>query len=255
MLFQLRCQGFQRLYIHESISDAPEEFIQSLCIRADFPHFQAFSNLGKIRFQTRLRCRTQYSCAAIIGHQFAYTADTRPQIRLREHLRFIKDEDTIGNIMYLAAPAGLGRKEGFKKLHIRRHNDGRIPVFSRQLFAVQAIIFFFVIVNSIVIFIVIDIHMMFDDVTILQDIAENISSLFNNRRIRDDINNPLFLILYSMFQGKSQGRQGLTAASRNSQAKHTGILFSCIQTLPINFLPFLIDRCSGFPKCCIISKK
>ena len=167
MLFQLRRQGFQGIYIHESISDAPEESIQALGIRTDFPHFQAFSDPEKIRFQTRLRCRTQYCRTTIISHQFAHAADARPQIRLREHLCFIKDEDAIGNIMYLAAPAGLSRKEGFKKLHICRHNDGRIPIFSRQLFAVQAIIFLFVIVVIfIVIFIVIDIHMVFDDVTI-----------------------------------------------------------------------------------------
>ena len=109
--------------------------------------------------------------------------------------------------MQLAAFRRAIGKKRFEKLHVRRHDDGRIPVLRRQPLAVHIRIPHIVIIHIL---------MMLDDTVRPQQIPKDSRILLDDRRIWYDVDDAPALLfgMNGIMQGKRQGRNRLAPSRR-----------------------------------------
>ena len=122
-------------------------------------------------------------------------------------MHFIKYEHALCDIVKfsrLRRPVAIDR---FKKLHIRRHDDGRIPILRRMPQFFSRRLFFDAVV--------IEIAMMFQHRILSEQIAKHLGVLFDDARIGNDIDDPLQPQPYRPFQSKIHTGKRLTAARRH----------------------------------------
>ena len=153
--------------------------------------------------------------AAINLHQFPQ----RPQGGLEQFngqgLRLIQHNHAIGDTVQLAAATGLAGKQGFKQLHIGGHDERRIPVLTAQtaLIALPALI------------VRVKVAVMLQHQFLPQ--TREYLAVFS-RRLVDDAgkgnrhDNPAFVMLCGMTQGKIQARERFAAAGGHAQREETG---------------------------------
>ena len=142
-----------------------------------------------------------------MAHERLNRGKRRAQVVERNHLRLVEDHDALGKIVQLAAFRRAIGKKRFEKLHVRRHDDGRIPVLRRQPLAVHVRVLRIVIIHML---------MMLDDVFLAQQLPEDRRILLDDRRIRYDVDDAfaLSLDMSGIMQGKRQGRNRLAPARR-----------------------------------------
>ena len=138
-------------------------------------------------------CCTKYNTGTKIGDQFFHHRNAGFQIVCREHLSFIKYDNTVGYIMQFSAFRRLICKQGLEKLHIGSHHYRFVPVLRCKLHRLQFFRAF-----------IINIIMIFQDILISQYLSEHFCVLFNNTCIRNHINNTVHMILYRMLKSKCQ---------------------------------------------------
>ena len=109
---------------------AAEKLVQRVGVRANLPHGESGRQLGKEGLQGRLGGGAQDRCDAIILHQLTNGGDAGVKVADREGLRLVEDDNTVGDVVQLAAAGGKVTVERFKKLHCGGDDDRRIPVFS-----------------------------------------------------------------------------------------------------------------------------
>ena len=172
--------------------------------RADF---QWLHIIGEKLSQRRLRRRTEHRRTRIVPHERLDCGERRTQVIHRNHLRLIEDHDALGKIVQFAAFRRAIGKKRFEKLHVRRHDDGRIPVLRRQPLAVHIRILHIVIIHIL---------MMLDDTVRPQQIPKDSRILLDDRRIRYDIDDApaLSLGMSCIMQSKRQGRNRLAPSRR-----------------------------------------
>ena len=181
--------------------------------------FLYFRRLRKQFSQRRLRCSAQHRRYAIHLHQFPNGPHTGRQIVHRQHLGFVKNDDTIGNIVKLAASRGPVRVERFKKLYAGGNNDRSIPVFRGETQFLCLSVVVPLLVKA-------DIGMIFQHIFRSHDCAKDLSGLFDDAGIGDNIDHTAQPMLDGMLERKRQGRDRLSTPCRNRQAFQSTLPFA-----------------------------
>ena len=181
----------------------------------------------------RLRSRTQYGSACISCRQLVDALHARFQKSDRYHLRFIKHDYAVRYIVKLPAFRRLVMKQGFKKLHVSRHDNRPIPIFCCQ--PLHRTAFVCIIIH--------DVHMMFYDVLLSQYVFKHGGILLDDARIRNHINDAPLFHPASVVQRKGHRGNRLASARRDRQRiqrigsrfAHSDTLTQYICTLALNF--------------------
>src|SRR5699024_3151531 len=113
--FQLFNQNFLRYCMHIAI---PYSFKETKLRYHPRTQFHDFSTLLKKWHQSRLSSCTKNDTGIITGKQFFHHRYAWLQIIIRQHLRFIKHNYTVGYIMYFSASGRSIGKKGFEELYI-----------------------------------------------------------------------------------------------------------------------------------------
>ena len=189
LCFHQPCRQFflrQDAFPHER--NPLEKFKQLIRIGHDFPLNKCRRKLLKPLSQCGLRCRTKHRRCAVMLHQLADCRYARNQIRKRQHLRFVKNNHAVGNVVQLSAFRCSRRIKRFKKLHRRRNHHRRIPVFARQPFPISLRRFLAVIRN-------LDLTVMLQHVFRAQHLGKNVGILLDDARIRNHVYHALHPVL------------------------------------------------------------
>ena len=131
-------------------------------------------------------------------------------MRQRQHLRFVEDNDAIGQIVQLTAPGGAGGIHGLKKLYCRGDHHRHVPILRGQRFpdilrrcAVEEV----------------ELHtgMVLQHIAASQNIPEHLGVLVDDRGIRNHINYPPHPVFHRVAQRKGQRRHRFSSAGWDCQ--------------------------------------
>ena len=101
-----------------------------------FPDGQIGGKLREQILQGGLCRGTQYRRGAVMLYQLGNRRHAGAQIGQRQILGLVKDDDTVGKVVQLAAAGGPVGKQRFKKLDRGGDNNRHIPVFRCQHLAI-----------------------------------------------------------------------------------------------------------------------
>ena len=112
--------------------NAAEPLIERCRLRAELLHRPA-RRIRRQQIPERwLRRRTQHDRGAELRRERSHRRNARPQMRQRQHLRLVKNDDAVCQIVELAAAGRTVCVERLEQLHRRRHHDRHVPVFGGQ---------------------------------------------------------------------------------------------------------------------------
>ena len=157
----------------------------------DFAGCEAAQLAGLIEavaaFQRRLGGGAQHQRDAVILDQQAQHVDHWLQIGHRQQLRLVKHDDAADQVVQLAATRGPAGEQTFEQLHVGRDDQRRVPVFAGQTGA-----------GSFLLVVHLDIAMVFDDVFVAEDTAEDAGRLLDDAGVGDGVDNPAFAVTHRM---------------------------------------------------------
>ena len=151
----------------------------------------------------------------IIFNQLADGVDTGPYVIQWQQLRFVKYDYAVCDVMQFPALGRLIGIQRFEELYSCRNDDRHVPVFRAfhdGLFGLESLI------KDMI-------GLVFQYRVLSENRPELLGGLVNNRRVRNDVDNPFHVLFDSMFQGESKGCQCLSAAGRDchcEQSRHSG---------------------------------
>ena len=197
----------------------------------------------EIRFERGLGRGAEHGGRVIVDGQFSDGLHAGLEIGQGKHLRFVKNDDALCQIVQLAAFGRAVGEQGFKKLHVCGHDDRRVPVFRRQPhpfgkgcpLGVRAAV---------------HTRVVLEHVLRAQNLAEFVRRLFDDAGVRNDINDPLLSVATRMLQRERQRRKGLAAAGRDGQCEQAGCLSGGCAALGQNFMPPAADFACGRIEIC-----
>ena len=114
----------------ETIRDAFKLFEQFRRRRCDLAHGEPLSSKHPV--EGRLRRRAQYHRTTVVRHELYKRAQTRKQLLGGNHLRLVKHDHAVRDIVQLAAARCPVSVERLEELYVRRHHDGRVPILGRS---------------------------------------------------------------------------------------------------------------------------
>ena len=215
-----------------------ERSVEMRHIAHDFPAFiggKAAQGAGFIetlvRDERRLRRRAQHQCDAVVLHQKAQYIDDRLQVVDRQKLRFIQNDDAANEVMQLATARGASGEQAFEQLHVGGDDKRCCPVFAGKPRALG----FLLLIHF-------DIAVMFDDVFLTKNLAENGRCLFDDAGVRNRVDDAPLLVQAGMAQGKGQAGEGFPAAGRHGQGKDARRQFGLVETVLQHLGAFFVHR-------------
>ncbi|MPM69291.1 hypothetical protein SDC9_116235 [bioreactor metagenome] len=108
-------------------ADAAQRLIERLLIGTDLANA---AGIVKKSGERRLRCTAEHSRTAMVPNKLLNRLNAWNQQFLREHLRFIKNDDAVCDIVQLSAAGSAVGIKRLKELHVCGDDDRRIPVFA-----------------------------------------------------------------------------------------------------------------------------
>ena len=190
--------------------DAPEAFVQLRGVGADFPH-RDFRREGRNQVaQNRLGGRAQHRRGPEIRNQGCNRTHAGQQGLHGQHLRLVKDDYAVGDVVQLPALGGAVGIDGFKELHSGGHNHRRVPVFGGKaraaLFAVHLLVR---IENRAAV--------VLDDVVLPQYAPKDEGVLLDDGGVGDHVDDAPHAVLQGVPQREGQRSNGLAAARGHGQ--------------------------------------
>ena len=162
--------------------------------------------------QLRLRGGAQHRCGAVSLHKLGNRPYARPQIRHRQRLRLVEDDNRIRYVVQLTASRGCIRVQAFKELHRRGDHDRRVPVLrSKRTSEIRCIHV------GLVLELVRRLGVMGQHGFRSKDRLELAYRLIDNRRIRNHVNDASQIVGARMFEGERDRGNGFAAASGGSK--------------------------------------
>ena len=163
-----------------------------------------------------------------------------------QHLRFVEDQNTVGDVVQLAAFGGTVRIERFKKLHSGRNNDRSVPVFCcLQLLVLRSMIS----IRDLII----GVCMMFDHVLIAEDIPKHLGVLFDDRCIGDHIDDPIHAVADRVPERERHGGDRLSAAGWHRKCVQSRFMISSLHAGAKNITALPVQICFRVPPRCNVS--
>ena len=193
-------------------------------VRQKFPEYPVQRGLGS---------GTEHGGDTIALHQLGNGKHTGTKTGDRQHLRLVKNNDALGQIVQLTALGRTVGKERLKELYRRGHHHRHIPVFSRS--GQSAVLRPGFILN-----VVQDTGMMLQYILLPKNIPKDLGVLLDNGGIRDHIDDPAQAVGPGVAQGKGQRSHRLAASSgdgKGEQSRGEGLpLFHAV-----------LQHCAPFP--------
>ena len=162
--------------------------------------------------QLRLRGGAQYRCGAVSLHKLGNRPYARPQIRHRQRLRLVEDDNRIRYVVQLTASRGCIRVQAFKELHRRGDHDRRVPVLRGKRAPEIRFIHVGLVLELVRCLGVVGQHGVRS-----KNRLELAYRLIDNRRIRNHVNDASQIVGARMFEGERDRGNGFAAASGGSK--------------------------------------
>ena len=190
-----------------------------------------------------LRGRAEHERRAKALRKRRHGRHAGPQMRKRQHLRFVEDDNAVRKVMELAALRRAVCVQRFEKLHRRGHHHRHIPVFRGQRAAR-------LLRRSPVGQVELHAGVVLEHIAAAQDLPEHFGVLLDDRRIRHDVDHALHSVCRSVPQRKGERRDRLSAAGRHRQSVnafrftariHAGVQDLAAQAVQLRFR--FLPRC------------
>ncbi len=166
--------------------------------------------------ERRLCRRGKHHRAAIVLNQLRQSLDAWGKKLRRYHLRLVEHDDAVDDVVQLAAARGAVGEERLEQLHVRRDDDGRVPVLRcepqagsyavrREFRGVE-----------------VKVRLMLEHVLVAEDIAIYLGVLLDDGRVRLGADHARHAVVASMLQREAHERVRLAAARRRRERVDAG---------------------------------
>ena len=190
--------------------DAAEGFVQLRGVGADFLRAELRGKGLNQIVQNRLGGRAQHRAGPEVRHQAGDRPHTGQQGVHGQHLRLVKDDHAVGDVVQLAALGGAVGMDGFKELHRRGHDHRRIPVLAGQALAALFTTCLLIGIENCA-------AVVLEDVVLPEDVPEYEGVLFDDGGVGNHIDDAPHVVPQGVPQRKGQRGQGLAAARGHGQ--------------------------------------
>ena len=119
-------------------------------------------------------------------------------------LHFVENDNALRDVVELAASARLAGVERLEELDGRRHDDGRVPVLGCETGLRRFLCR-------------VEVGVVLQYVLFSKDVAEDIRRLFDDRCIRNHVDDALQAVLQRVAEREGGSRKGLSPACRDCQ--------------------------------------
>ncbi len=168
----------------------------------------------------------------MVSHQLFNRADAGQEQLAREHLRLVKDQHAVCNVVQLSAARGAVGIERLEELHVGGHDDRRIPVFARERARIRLLI---------LAGIVVDIVMVLQHVLCAERIAKDRRRLVDDGCIGDDVDHAAKAVLQRVLERKGEGGERLPAAGWHREGKQSAWKLRRAEAVPLHLASLFGD--------------
>ena len=209
---------------------AAKEIEQPVRVGRDFANGKLRRSPAEKPRQRRLRRGTEHGRRTVMPHKLGDGENARLQIRQRHRLRLVENNHAVRNVMQLTAARGFRRVKRFEELHRRRHDNRRVPVFTRKSLAKRGRFF-----RALRVVRKIRLAVMLQHVLRAQNLLKRLRVLLDNARIRDHIDHAPHVMRGGVRQRKSERGNRLPAARRHGERVEPPFGLSALQAMREDF--------------------